>query len=62
MTDVIGPVHMATTWFMVGLMYTIQLVSYPLFSLVGQSTFVRYEAAHVSRISRLLTVPAGSKP
>jgi hypothetical protein len=51
-------VHAATTWFMVGLIWTIQLVHYPLFDRVGEDAFARYEAEHVRRMGRLLAVPA----
>ena len=51
-------VHFAATWFMVGLIWTIQLVHYPLFPLVGESTFPRYEAEHTRRMGWLLAIPA----
>lgn len=48
----------AATWFMVGLIWTIQLVHYPLFPLVGEGTFLRYEAEHTRRMGWLLAIPA----
>ncbi len=50
--------HVAATWFMAGLIWTIQLVHYPLFGWVGEDAFARYEAEHVRRMGRLLIVPA----
>lgn len=51
-------VQFAATWFMVGLIWTIQVVHYPLFPLVGESTFPHYEAAHTQRMGWLLAIPA----
>lgn len=44
-------VHAAATWFLVGLIWTIQVVHYPLFGKVGEAGFVAYEAAHTRLIS-----------
>ncbi|MDR9451928.1 MAG: hypothetical protein RI637_11990 [Acidimicrobiia bacterium] len=52
-------VHAAATWFMVGLIWTIQTVHYPLFARVGAADFVGYENEHTTRMARLLAVPAG---
>ncbi len=43
---------------MVGLIWTIQAVHYPLFHRVGTETFVGYEAEHTRRMGYLLAVPA----
>ena len=50
-------VHCASTMFMVGLIWTIHYVHYPLFANVGESTYVSFQDAHVERIGRLLVVP-----
>lgn len=50
-------VHSAATMFMVGLIWTIHYVHYPLFAYVGESTYVSFQAEHVARIGRLLFVP-----
>lgn len=52
-------VHAVATWFMVGLIWTIQSVHYPLFERVGASSFPDYETEHAHRMARLLVVPAG---
>ena len=51
-------VHAASTWFMVGLIWTIQIVHYPLFARVGSEGFVPYEAEHTRRMGWLLAIPA----
>ncbi len=50
--------HLAATLFMGGLIWTIQLVHYPLFVRVGEEQFVAYEASHTRRMGALLVVPA----
>lgn len=42
-------VHLAATWFMVGLIWFIQLVHYPLFQGVGADPWTAYAAAHTRR-------------
>jgi hypothetical protein len=49
--------HFAASWFMVGLIWTIHYVHYPLFAEVGDATYVAFQAAHVERIGKLLFVP-----
>jgi len=50
-------IHLAATLFMVGLIWTIHYVHYPLFAYVGESTYVSFQAEHVARIGKLLFVP-----
>lgn len=50
-------VHAAASMFMVGLIWTIHYVHYPLFAYVGESTYASFQTAHVERIGRLLFVP-----
>ncbi|SEJ38338.1 hypothetical protein SAMN04488058_10746 [Deinococcus reticulitermitis] len=47
-------VHAALTWALVGLILTIQLVHYPLFSGVGAAGYAAYQRAHVVRITWLV--------
>ena len=54
-------VHAIATWFMVGLIWTIQTVHYPLFQSVGANEFVAYERGHTRRMGALLAVPAGAE-
>ena len=50
-------VHLAATWFMVGLIWTVHTVHYPLFAEVGPATYRAFQAEHVERIGRLLLLP-----
>lgn len=51
--------HLCATWFMVGLIWTIHTVHYPLFVDVGSATYTTFQLHHVERIGRLLLVPWG---
>ena len=51
--------HLAATAVMVGLIWTVQIVHYPLFALVGPQTYPDYQSQHMTRISVLLAVPWG---
>ena len=51
--------HVCATWFMVGLIWMVQSVHYPLFAVVGRSSQRTYAAEHTLRIARLLALPAG---
>ena len=44
-------VHAAATWALVGLIWTVQLVLYPLFARVGADTFRSYHAQHLVRVT-----------
>ena len=44
-------VHYAATWALVGLIWTIQLVHYPLFAQVGRDTFKAYHHRHTMQIT-----------
>jgi len=46
--------HAALTWVLVGLILTIQIVHYPLFTRVGTSTYVAYQREHVQRMTWLV--------
>ena len=44
-------IHTAATWALVGLIWTVQLVHYPLFAQVGTDAFRTYHARHLWRIT-----------
>ena len=44
-------VHAAATWALVGLIWTVQLVHYPLFAQVGAEAFRSYHARHTRQIT-----------
>jgi hypothetical protein len=43
-------IHLAVTWALVGLIWTIQVVHYPLLKNVGQEEFIAYHDRHMSLI------------
>lgn len=49
--------HAVSTLVLVGLIWTIQVVHYPLFALVGADAFTAYEAAHSARITAVIGLP-----
>ena len=57
-------VHVAATWAMIGLIWFVQVVHYPLFTSVGPDQFVGYEARHTRRtgwvVAVLMPVEAGT--
>ncbi len=50
-------IHTAATLFMVGLIWFVQIVHYPLFNQVQTEAFMLYEATH-SRLTTLVIAPA----
>ena len=51
MTDFVFLIHAGATLFLVGLIWTIQIVHYPLFESVGTQNYAVYQASHMSRIT-----------
>lgn len=49
--------HAVSTLVLVGVIWTVQLVHYPLMALVGEDRFVAYEAAHSPRMAAVVMVP-----
>ena len=49
--------HAASTLFLVGTIWTVQVVHYPLMALVGEDRFVDYAAAHSPRMAGVVMVP-----
>jgi uncharacterized membrane protein len=49
--------QLVTTWWMVGLIWFVQIVHYPLMASVGESNFADYEYAH-TRLTGLVVGPA----
>ena len=50
-------VNLAATWYMVGLIWMVQIVHYRLFDRVGRDQFVRYEADHGRLITPVVGIP-----
>lgn len=51
--------HLAATAAMVGLMWTVHFVHYPMFGMVADDRYVRFQSDHMRRISWVLVVPWG---
>ncbi len=50
-------VHTATTLFMLGVIWFVQIVHYPLFTKVGERGFAGYERQHTRRTGWVLALP-----
>ena len=57
MLELILLAHIAATLFMVGLIWFVQIVHYPLFGAVGVDGFAAYEAAHTERTTWVVGPP-----
>ena len=55
--DVVVVVQAIVTTLMVGMIWTVHLVHYELFPLVGTDAWDAYESAHVDRIGKILFAP-----
>lgn len=51
MEDLVFILHVGSTLFLVGLIWTVQVVHYPLFSNVGAEGYAEYQRLHMSRIA-----------
>ncbi len=49
--SLLSAVHLAATWALVGLIWTIQVVHYPLFAQVGREAFAAYHRRHTRQIT-----------
>ncbi len=54
-------VHLALTWALVGLIWTIQLVQYPSFAYVGAAEFMGFHDHHSTRISWIVAPLMGGE-
>ncbi|MCD0459520.1 hypothetical protein [Roseiconus lacunae] len=50
-------INVLSTWYMVGVIWTVQLVHYKLFNRIGSEQFVGYEKAHCNAMS-FVVIPA----
>ena len=50
-TELLEVIHAASTWSMVGLIWIVQIVHYPLFAKVGTEHFPSYQKSHTTRIT-----------
>jgi hypothetical protein len=56
-TTLLVTAHLASTLVLVGIIWTVQVVHYPLMALVGEERFVAYEAAHAPRMAAVVMLP-----
>jgi hypothetical protein len=56
-TDGVVIVHLVSSLLMVGMIWTVQIVHYPLMALVGPERFAAYEAAHAPRMAAVVLLP-----
>lgn len=49
--------HVVSTLVLVGVIWTVQVVHYPLMALVGEDHFIAYEAAHSPRMAAVVMIP-----
>jgi len=54
----VAAAHAASTLVMAGVVWTMQVVHYPLFSSVGRDGFTDYERRHTAAVTRLIAAPA----
>lgn len=57
--DAVVLAHAAATLVMVGILWMVQVVHYPLFREVGDAAYPTYQSAHISQIGPLLLLPWG---
>lgn len=50
-------VHFCFTLYMVGIIWLIQIIHYPLFKQVGESTFIDYHKIHIQKTSLVIAGP-----
>jgi hypothetical protein len=57
LTELLVTAHLVSTLVMVGVIWTVQIVHYPLMALVGRDDFVAYETAHAPRMAAVVMLP-----
>ncbi|MEO1278738.1 MAG: hypothetical protein AAFV77_07280 [Planctomycetota bacterium] len=54
MIETVELIHAAATWFMVGLIWFVQVVHYPLFARVGEDGWPAYSTSHQARTTMVV--------
>ncbi len=57
MAQLVLCLNLISTWYMVGLIWMVQVVHYPLFARVGQKDYVQYQKLHQDWITPIVGVP-----
>lgn len=50
-------IHMAATWFLVGLIWTIQVAHYPGFDAIDRNSYEQFQAKHMTKMGSLVGPP-----
>lgn len=50
-------VHLAATWFLVGIIWMIQLIHYPSFSSIDTAKYANFQQTHMRGMGRLIGLP-----
>ena len=50
-------IHLLATAYMVGVIWIIQVIHYPLFEKVGRDQFISYELSHLEKTSLVIALP-----
>ena len=56
-TAIVVLAHLTSTLVLVGVIWTVQVVHYPLMALVGEDRFVAYASSHSPRMAAVVMVP-----
>ena len=54
MWTVLVALHAAATWYLVGLIWTIQVVHYPSFSSIDPATYSTFQSSHMTRMGAIV--------
>jgi hypothetical protein len=57
MTGIVVSIHLVATFYMLGLIWLVQIVHYPLLAKVGKEYFIAYEQAHTQWITPVVAIP-----
>ena len=56
-TDIILKIHFASTFYLLGMIYIIQVIHYPVLALIGKDEFVECHAKHVNQTTFVIAIP-----
>lgn len=55
--ELLFKIHFSLTLYMLGIIYLIQAINYPLFALVDKDSFPKYHALHIRQTSKVIAIP-----
>ena len=56
-TDIIFKIHLAVTFYMLGVIYLIQVIHYPILALIGEEEFIECHAKHMRQTTFVIALP-----